>query len=145
MIYKLAGIAVLSLIAIQFIPYGGNHGNPPVVAEPAWDIPQTRTLFQRSCGNCHSHATQWPWYSNIAPASWLVYHDVAEGREHFNVSQWGVQEKNEGGEAYEKFKEGEMPPWYYLPAHPEAWLSDQEEQDLLTGLDGTFGREGQEE
>lgn len=140
MIYKLAALAALLLVAIQFVPYGRDRANPNVQGEPAWDSPRTHALFRRACGDCHSHETRWPWYSGFAPVSWLVYRDVTEGREHFNVSRWGVQKKNEGNEAYEKLREGEMPPWFYLPAHPEAWLSDQEEQALLAGLAETFGR-----
>ncbi len=134
-------ITLLLLVAIQFIPYGKDHTNPPVIAEPNWDSPQTRTLFMRACGDCHSHETKWPWYSNIAPVSWLVYHDVVEGREHFNISAWGHQKKNEGEDAAEELEEGEMPLKPYLLAHPEARLSKQEKALLIEGLKKTFGEE----
>ena len=62
-------------------------------------------------------------------------------RSHFDVSEWG-REHNEGDEAAEMLREGEMPLWYYLPAHPEAWLSDAERDDLVAGLVATFGEEG---
>ncbi len=138
-------ITLLLLIAIQFIPYGKNHTNPPVIAEPKWDSPQTRTLFMRACGDCHSHETKWPWYSNIAPISWLVYHDVVEGREHFNISAWGHQKKNEGDEAAEELEEGEMPLKPYLLAHPEARLNKQEKALLIEGLKKTFGEKKEKE
>lgn len=138
-------ITLLLLIAIQFIPYGKNHTNPPVIAEPKWDSPQTRTLFMRACGDCHSHETKWPWYSNIAPVSWLVYHDVVEGREHFNISAWGHQKKNEGDEAAEELEEGEMPLKPYLLAHPEARLNKQEKALLIEGLKKTFGEKKEKE
>ena len=138
-------ITLLLLIAIQFIPYGKNHTNPPVIAEPNWDSPQTRTLFMRACGDCHSHETKWPWYSNIAPVSWLVYHDVVEGREHFNISAWGHQKKNEGDEAAEELEEGEMPLKPYLLAHPEARLNKQEKALLIEGLKKTFGEKKEKE
>jgi mono/diheme cytochrome c family protein len=77
------------LVALQFIPYGRNHTNPPVLAEPAWNSAQTRALFFQACGDCHSNQTIWPWYSNLAPVSWLVQRDVQEGRREFNVSEWG--------------------------------------------------------
>ena len=134
-------ITLLLLVAIQFIPYGKDHTNPPVIAEPNWDSPQTRALFMRACGDCHSHETKWPWYSNIAPVSWLVYHDVVEGREHFNISAWGHQKKNEGEDAAEELEEGEMPLKPYLLAHPEARLSKQEKALLIEGLKKTFGEE----
>lgn len=136
-----AFVALLVLgVVIQLVPYGRDHENPPVVAEPTWDRPETRELFFRVCRDCHSHETEWPWYSSVAPASWLVQYDVEEGRSHFNVSDWG-REKNHGDEAAEEVREGEMPPWFYLPAHPEAQLSKAEEQQLIAGLVATFGEE----
>lgn len=134
----LAGVA----LAIQVVPYGRDHSNPPVLAEPDWDQPRTRELFFRACKDCHSNETAWPWYASVAPFSWLVQHDVEEGRSHFNVSEWGVAEKNHGDEAAEMVEEGEMPPWFYLPAHPEAWLTDEEQAALIAGLEATFPARG---
>ncbi len=131
----IVGLSVL----IQFVPYGREHTNPEVVSEPRWDSPRTRELFMRACGDCHSNETKWPWYSGIAPISWLVAYDVDEGREHFNVSMWGVQEENEGEEAAEEVREGEMPPFGYLLAHPEARLDEAEKRELIEGLVRTFG------
>jgi len=59
-------------IAMQLVPYGHAHTNPPVTGEPKWDSPQTRELAKRACFDCHSNETDWPWYSNIAPVSWLI-------------------------------------------------------------------------
>jgi len=126
-------------IAIQFIPYGKNHTNPKVVAEPKWDSPKTKEIFMKACGDCHSNETQYPWYSNIAPISWAMAHHIDEGREHFNVSMWGTQKKNHGDEAVEEIEEGEMPLKSYLLAHPEAHLSDSEKQLFIDGLKKTFG------
>lgn len=136
----LVGLAVAA-IAIQFIPYGKDHTNPPVISEPTWDSPRTKELFNNACADCHSHQTKYPWYSNIAPVSWLLTRDVEEGREHFNVSAWGVQKKNEAKEAAKEVREGEMPPWFYLPTHPEAKLTDAQKQELISGLEKTFGKE----
>lgn len=139
----LAGVAIAA-IAIQFIPYGNQRTNPPIVSEPRWDAPRTQELFNRACADCHSHKTTYLWYSNVAPISWLIQRDVEEGREHFNVSAWGAQEKNEGNEAAKEVKEGSMPPWFYLPTHPEARLSDAEKRELIEGLEKTFGKEEEE-
>lgn len=133
--------AILLLILIQLVPYGRNHTNPPATGEPAWNTPETRNLFMRACGNCHSNETKWPWYSRIAPASWLVQSDVDEAREKFNTSEWGRKEKNRGTSAAEELKDGDMPPFYYLPAHPEAKLTDSDKDQLLKGLIATFGSE----
>ena len=83
---SLIGLLLLAFVAIQLVPYGRDHDNPAVIAEPNWDSPQTRDLFMTACGDCHSYETEWPWYSNIAPVSWLVQHDVEEGREKLNFS-----------------------------------------------------------
>lgn len=136
----LIGLIVL-LVLIQFIPYGRNHDKPKVAAEPQWDSPQTREIFMRACGDCHSNETKWPRYSNIAPISWSVYHHVEEGREHFNISMWGYQKKNKGDEAAKEVEEGEMPLFSYLLVHSEARLSKKEKEQLIQGLENTFGRE----
>jgi|KBSSwiStaDraftv2_1062776.scaffolds.fasta_scaffold2015676_1 Haem-binding domain len=77
------------LLLIQLVPVWLFQTNPPVVAEPAWDSPQTRALAQRACFDCHSNETQWPLYSRIAPVSWLITSDVIRGR-RLNFSTWGV-------------------------------------------------------
>jgi hypothetical protein len=132
------------LILIQALPYGRDHENPPVLAEPEWDSPETRELFYRTCGNCHSHETVWPAYSHLAPISWLVQYDVDEARSEFNVSRWG-EGKQEADEAASALREGEMPPWIYLPTHSEARLSEADKARLIRGLIATFGDEEQEE
>lgn len=136
----LAAVAIVA-VAIQFIPYGKDHTNPPVISEPKWDSPRTKELFDNACANCHSHQTTYPWYTNIAPVSWLIQRDIDEGREHFNVSAWGTQKKNEGEDAAKEVRNGDMPLWFYLPTHPEARLSDTEKQELISGLEKTFGKE----
>jgi mono/diheme cytochrome c family protein len=131
--------------AIQFIPYGKDHTNPPVLATPKFDSDKTKELFMRACGDCHSNETKWPWYSNIAPISWSVYHHVVEGREHFNVSAWGKQKKNEGEDAAKELEEGEMPLFSYLIAHGEARLSDEDKNALIEGLKKTFPEDDEHE
>ena len=132
------GITILFLI--QLIPYGKHHTNPKILSEIQWNSPRTRYLFYRACKNCHTNETEWPWYSRYAPASWLIQSDVDEGRANFNVSEW-IQERpvNKGTDAANEVKEGDMPPWYYRPAHPEAWMSKAEREELVTGLRTTFG------
>ncbi len=136
--WSVAGLASLFML-IQMVPYGRNHTNPPVVSTPNWDSPRTQELFARACADCHSHATVWPWYSHVAPVSWLVQRDVDEGRAKFNVSLWGVQRKNEGDEAAETVETGEMPFRPYLLMHPEARLTETEKSALIQGLIATFG------
>ncbi len=131
------GSVVVTALAIQLVPYGRDHSNPPVVAEPAWAGPNTRALAARACFDCHSNETKWPWYSNIAPISWLVQYDTMKGRSEMNFSEWGTK-SDEADEAAEAVSEGEMPPATYLVAHPEARLNSGERAALIDGLNATF-------
>ncbi len=134
--WLLIGLLLL-LAAAQLFPYGRDHDNPAVVSEPAWDTAPTRELARRACFDCHSNETRWPWYSNIAPLSWLIQRDVDEGRDELNWSEWGPDE--EGDEGAETVLEGSMPPNAYRLLHPEARLTDQEIDALVAGLVATFG------
>ncbi len=140
---KIIGIAAVVLISglllIQLLPFGKDYSNPPVVQEPHWDSPDTRALAMRACGDCHSNETVWPFYSKIAPVSWLVARDVAEGREKLNFSE--MNRDQEADEAAATVHEGEMPPRYYTPLHPSAQLNPAEKAALIAGLQATFGGE----
>lgn len=138
---KIFKTLIILIIVIQFIPYGRKHTNPQIVSEPEWNSLETRDLFFQTCKDCHSNETEWPWYSNIAPISWLIQYDVNEGREHFNVSMWGIQKRNEGEEAAEELQEGDMPPWFYFIPRQHQQLSDKNKKQLMTGLIATFGEE----
>jgi hypothetical protein len=129
-------VGVLGLLLIQLVPYGRDHTNPAVVAEPPWDSPATRATAVIACFDCHSNQTVWPWYSNIAPMSWLVQRDVDEGRKHMNFSTWTA---GQGFEAAEMVSSGQMPPFQYLLAHPEARLSEADKAAFIKGLTATFG------
>ena len=136
---RIAGLVIAGvLLAAQLVPYGRDHSNPPVTAEPRWNAPGTRALAERACFDCHSNQTGWPWYSNVAPVSWLVQADVDEGRRVLNFSEWtrGYEEAQESGETV---RTREMPPPIYLLLHPEARLSDAQRQQLAAGLDATLG------
>lgn len=115
-------LAVLALIQIVRPP----RGNPPVTTDmPA--PPDVKQVLRRACYDCHSNETTWPWYSHVAPVSWLVSYDVQAGRKALNFSDWGTlsasEQAKQRGEIAESIGEGEMPPWYYLPMHREARLS----------------------
>jgi len=133
---------VLALLAafalVQLIPYGRSHSNPPVRSQPRWDSPRTKELFAQACGACHSNLTSWPWYSNVAPVSWLVQHDVNDGRARFDVSMWRQQAQPEAGEVANAVRSGEMPPLQFRLAHPEARLSSGDKAALAAGLERTF-------
>ena len=136
-----SGVAVLAvvLLAIQLVPV--ERSNPPVEGEV--DAPdEVAALLERSCYDCHSNQTRWPWYSRVAPISWLVAHDVEEGREHLNFSEWNRLDAKERRELmheiWEEVEEGEMPLWFYLPLHPEARLAP-DDLDSLRAWTGAGG------
>lgn len=144
--HRLWALFILAILfpAIQFIPYGHDHENPPIVHEPAWDSQQTRDLAKLACYDCHSNETLWPWYANVAPASWLVAYDVHGGRKHLNFSDWrqGQRKGEDAKELREVISEGEMPPLQYLLIHPEARLNGEQKQQLIDGLMATVGNSG---
>ena len=133
---KIFVIILLLLVAFgvsQFIPI--DRSNPPVEAEiPA--PPEVKTVLRSACYDCHSNETTWPWYSHIAPISWLVVHDVHEGRRELNFSTWNrystKQQVEKLKETLEEIEEGEMPPWFYMVVHREIELSGREREILKT-------------
>jgi hypothetical protein len=131
-------IGLVVFVLLQFVPLGRDHTNPSVVQEPQWDSPQTRATMKRACFDCHSNETVWPWYSNIAPISWLLQKDVDEGREKINFSEWDETD-NDIDDIYIMVKSGKMPLPQYLMMHPEAKFTPEETQVLLAGILATFG------
>ncbi len=126
------GVAVV-LVVMQVVPYGRDHTNPTITAEPAWP-PGSRALAQRACFDCHSNETVWPWYSNLAPVSWLIMRDTLEGRKQLNFSQWDRPQR-EADEAAKEVRDGEMPMALYLPLHHEARLTTTERAQLVAALE----------
>jgi len=134
-----------ALIFIQLIPVG-SRANPPIVVEPNWDSLETRSLAQRACFDCHSNETVWPWYSYVAPVSWMVVKDVNEGRKVFNFSEWTPAQQNasQPEEAVELVSKNLMPLPYYIILHPEADLTSLEKGQLINGLIATLTQSGEE-
>ena len=125
-------VGILLVLGIQFIPVP--RENPEAVA-PITVPDEVRMVLENSCYDCHSNLTEWPWYSRVAPVSWLVYKDVKKGRDELNFSEWGEysdrRRNHKLEEVEEKVSEGEMPLKVYLPLHPEARLSDADRQTLI--------------
>ncbi len=128
---------------MQLVPYGRSHTNPPARDEPPWDSPSTRALAKHACFDCHSNETTWPLYAQIAPVSWLVQHDVDEGRAALNFSEWTRPQK-EAHEAAKEVREQEMPPAIYQLMHGGARLSAADRDRLVNGLAKTLGEERKE-
>jgi hypothetical protein len=121
---RAAGLVFILTLAIQVIPV--SRDNPPVTGVVDAPAPIAATL-RRSCFDCHSNETVWPWYSRVAPVSWLVAHDVHEGRAHINFSTWNSlapeERKKRFVEIAEQVESGAMPPGIYIPLHPEGRLT----------------------
>ena len=103
------------------------------VARPPTEVV---SIVKRLCGDCHSNETVWPWHTNVSPASWLVARDVQEGRVHLNFSEWSrfgpEMARTRIREACEQARDRKMPPWYYLPLHSSATLSQSDIGALCT-------------
>jgi hypothetical protein len=126
-------IVFLLLVAIQF--YQPDRTNPSSDPAAAFEAiakpnPQLIAIVQRACYDCHSHNTVWPWYSRIAPASWLIADDVVEARAHLNFSQWNLlspeMSRAKLRAACQEATKGDMPLWYYQLMHPKAKLSQDD-------------------
>lgn len=94
--------------------------------------PEVAKIFERSCNDCHSHKTVWPWYTNVAPVSWWVIDHVNHGRSHMNYSEWGklrpADQAKSLQEICDEVLDGNMPLPSYLPMHPNARLSEQDKK-----------------
>lgn len=125
--------AAVLLVAAQFLPV--ERTNPPadprrdIVARLAAPAPVAAAL-DRSCRDCHAHQTRWPWYSRVAPVSWLVASDVRSGRRHLNFSEWAAYDTPKAAEKLnelcEEVRSGEMPDFAYTVLHRDARLSPSE-------------------
>jgi hypothetical protein len=128
-------ILVVLLLVLQLVPYGRDHTSPTATKQVELATAQQRELFRTACQDCHSYNTDWLWYSNVAPVSWLIQSDVDGGREHFNLSTWD-RPQPELSDVVDQIENGEMPPLKYWisPYHWNARLSDTEKRQLIAGF-----------
>lgn len=130
---KKRGIVALAVVALalQLVPV--DRSNPPVRSD--FDgPPEVREILVRSCYDCHSNETVWPWYARVAPVSWLVARDVHAGRRELNFSEWGAYDRRRRGklavEMLEEIEGRKMPLPVYIYLHPEAKLTGSEIRTL---------------
>ena len=128
---RLAFLVLVIVVAIQF--YRPARTNPPVeqaqVVTAAAKVPaEVAAILKRSCYDCHSSETKWPWYSTVSPMSWLVISDVNHGRSHFNLSEWGTYPAKKRSDILDNMcdevRTGEMPLKRYLLLHRDAQLAE---------------------
>lgn len=137
--------AVIGVASLVPGPYAAAHQVKPTgIREVGQLEPAAVLTLQRVCGNCHSNATAWPWYSQIAPMSWLVRKDVVEGRKFLNFSVW--PEYGPEGQrqlltlSVAQIRSGEMPPARYVLLHADAKLSDSQKLQLIGALERESAR-----
>ncbi|MEO9967000.1 MAG: heme-binding domain-containing protein [Reichenbachiella sp.] len=143
----IAGLVAI-LVIIQF--FGIDKENPSYQAEndfiaitnPPEEIAK---IIKTSCYDCHSYHTKYPWYTNVAPLSWWIGDHIEEGREHFNLSEWGNYSEKKAlhklEEFYEEVEEGEMPLSSYTIIHGEASLSEEQVEMLVAWVKSLPGVE----
>jgi hypothetical protein len=111
----------------------GRRISSPLLAGAQID-PETLRIVERACQSCHSERTQWPWYSHVPPASWLIHRDVARARDRFDLTRWGWYSALEKQALLSAIgaaaRTGVMPPRRYRIFHPESDLSPPERERL---------------
>ncbi|HSK10401.1 MAG TPA: heme-binding domain-containing protein [Vicinamibacterales bacterium] len=126
-------VLVVFLVGAQFVPV--SRTNPPSDPQQSFAARlhppgPVAAALDRSCRDCHTNDTVWPWYSRVAPTSWLVASDVSEGRAHLNFSEWGALNNRRASrtleEICEEIESGAMPDRKYVLMHPQARLAPEE-------------------
>ena len=150
-VLKWLGIGIVCLfVGLQFVRPA--RTNPPVDPSQTMQArvqmpPEVTSIVDRSCQDCHSNATRWPWYSNVAPFSWLLVDHVNEGRQHLNLSEWGRLDTRRAGKKLEEIcdevKDGAMPIDSYTWIHRSARLSAQDVGTLCNWATAERTRMGQ--
>jgi Haem-binding domain len=130
--FAIGALVVAVLASMQLVPV--RRENPPVELEmPAGA--ELRAVLRRACYDCHSNETRWPWYSRVAPASWMIANDVYHARKRLNFSTWNrygqAERRDERKKADDAVEEGDMPLWLYVPLHPEADLDRRDRRLIL--------------
>ena len=130
-------VGVCCLVIAQF--FGPAKTNPASDATQSIEsrlqvTPPVAAIFDRSCKDCHSNKTRWPWYANVAPVSWFVIDHVNEGRQNMNLSEWGRYTQSDVDGLLKKVcrevKAGVMPLSTYTPLHPGSKLSAEDVKTL---------------
>jgi len=129
---RTAGAAFIAAVGlVQLIP--AERTNPPSRGDLIAPAPVAATL-RRACYDCHSNVTRWPWYSRVAPLSWVIANHVAEGRQQLNFSEWGIYYPNTRRRKLQwigrALREDKMPPWYYEVTHHDARLTAKDRTAL---------------
>lgn len=132
-------VVVLALVFLGAQAYRPDLTNPAVDERKTLRAntqltPEVSAIFERSCKDCHSNQTTWPWYSNVSPVSWFLKNHIEEGRRELSFSEWATYAKRKRErklhEICEQVESGNMPLSSYLPLHPSARLSDEDKRRI---------------
>jgi Haem-binding domain len=138
-VFLLRSVLALGLLLMLVQIYRPARTNPQIHAEQQIGAyltaePVIPAILERSCDDCHSNRTVWPWYSQVAPVSWLVVSDVNRGRRQVNFSEWGSYSADKRGKLLvaicKEVTEGDMPPTTYTPIHSSAKLTQADAQEI---------------
>jgi hypothetical protein len=144
LLIRTAVVLGAALVLIQLVPV--ERTNPAVAAAEVPAPPEVREILKRACYDCHSNETVWPWYSRVAPFSFLLARDVREGRREVNFSTLAGdpmrRRQRKWMEIPEQVEKREMPPWFYTAVHPEARLSDADRAALVRWAQEGVRRDG---
>lgn len=142
-IKTLLAVLFFAIIGVQFVEV--ERKNPPVVADLIAP-PEVKAILKTACYDCHSNETKWPWYSSVAPISWMISDHVKEGREHLNFSNWenlySGKKAEFKKEIWEEINGGKMPLTTYTYLHPSSNLDQMQKLTIKqwalgSGLVGT--------
>lgn len=128
------------LAAVQLVPV--DRSAPPAEGKLAAP-PDVKRILDAACYDCHSNRTRWPWYSRIAPLSWIVVRHVQTARRRLNFSDWSDYASDPGTLAHKldqirsSIADGSMAPWYYRMLHREARLSAVDRRAIALWVTGT--------
>ena len=143
MVRALLVTVVLVVAGLQL--FGPAKTNPPITPEQTLHAkvpipPEVHQTLSRSCWNCHSRETKWPWYSYAAPMSWLVVNDVNEARDHLDFTNWD-HSPEEGADLMDsvctEVKRKKMPLKEYLWLHGDAKLSEADVKQICDWANAT--------
>jgi cytochrome c551/c552 len=146
----IVSVLIVVFLGIQFVRPA--RTNPPVdesqtIFARTQMTPQVAAILERSCRDCHSNQTVWPWYTNVAPTSWWLSNHVNEGRQNLNLSEWGRLDRDKQDrklrQICDEVQDGVMPLSSYLPMHPQAKLSAEDKKILCDWTDAERERMSQ--
>ena len=143
----IAVVLAVAFLAIQLIR--PDFTNPPVnpaeTLAASTAVPENvQRILNRSCADCHSHETRYPWYSYVQPSAWFLADHITEGRAELNFSVWATyqasRKKRKFEEICDQVRAREMPLPSYLWIHGEARLTDEDVKTLCDWTEAESAR-----